>query len=126
MYEELEYLWKMGLSKGGSLDNAVVFAQDRIMNDSLRYHDEPVRHKILDLLGDLAFLGHPILGHFKVFKGGHALHTQFVKETLAHPESWSYLVERELPETLSRNSRKHAEWFSIPKSASFATPQVFV
>ena len=126
MYEEIEYLWKMGLSKGGSLDNAVVFAQDRIMNDSLRYSDEPVRHKILDLLGDLAFLGHPVLGHFKVFKGGHALHTQFVKEALAHPECWGYLAERELPTTFSRNNREHAEWFSVPKAASFSTPQVFV
>jgi UDP-3-O-[3-hydroxymyristoyl] N-acetylglucosamine deacetylase len=126
MYEEIEYLWKMGLSKGGSLDNAVVFAQDRIMNDSLRYHDEPVRHKILDLLGDLAFLGHPMLGHIKVFKGGHALHTQFVKEALAHPECWGFLVERELSDKLSRGKRQQADWFSTPKSASFSTPQVFV
>ena len=125
-YEEIEYLWKMGLSKGGSLDNAVVFARDRIMNDSLRYHDEPVRHKILDLLGDLAFLGHPVLAHFKVFKGGHALHTQFVKEALAHPESWSYLVERDLPKKLYQSEREHAEWFSVTKPDSFATPQVFV
>lgn len=96
LYEEIEYLWKMGLSKGGSLDNAVVFAQDRILNDSLRYADEPVRHKILDVLGDLAFLEHPLLGHVKVFKGGHLLHAQFVKTLLAHPEYWSYLSERDI------------------------------
>ena len=95
LYEEIEYLWKMGLSKGGSLDNAVVFAQDRILNDSLRYTDEPVRHKILDVLGDLAFLGHPLLGHIKVFKGGHVLHAQFVQTLLAHPEYWTYLTERD-------------------------------
>lgn len=98
LYEEIEYLWKMGLSKGGSLDNAVVFAQDRILNDSLRYTDEPVRHKILDVLGDLAFLGHPLLGHIKVFKGGHVLHAKFVQTLLAHPEYWTYLTDRDFSE----------------------------
>jgi UDP-3-O-[3-hydroxymyristoyl] N-acetylglucosamine deacetylase len=98
LYEEIEYLWKMGLSKGGSLDNAVVFAQDRILNDSLRYTDEPVRHKILDVLGDLAFLGHPLLGHLKVFKGGHVLHARFVQTLFAHPEYWTYLTDRDFSE----------------------------
>lgn len=95
-YEELEYLWKMGLSKGGSLDNAVVFAQDRILNDRLRYDDEPVRHKILDLIGDLLFLGHPLLGHVKVYKGGHKLHAQCVETLLSNPDRWEYVTERQL------------------------------
>ena len=99
MYEEIEYLWKMGLSKGGSLDNAVVFAHDRILNNSLRYQDEPVRHKILDLIGDLMFLGHPLLGHIKTYKGGHLLHARFVKELLSRPDCWEYVAERELSDT---------------------------
>lgn len=96
LYEEIEYMWKKGLSKGGSLDNAVVFAQDRILNGSLRYADEPVRHKILDLIGDLTFLGHPLLGHIKVYKGSHALHSQLVKAILAQPETWVYLTDAPL------------------------------
>lgn len=100
-YEELEYLWKMGLSKGGSLDNAVVFAQDRILNDHLRYDDEPVRHKILDLIGDLAFLGHPLLGHVKVYKGGHKLHAQCVEAVLANPDRWTHVAESHLGSRIS-------------------------
>lgn len=100
-YEEIEYLWKMGLSKGGSLDNAVVFAQDRILNDSLRYEDEPVRHKILDLIGDLIFFGHPLLGHVKVYKGGHKLHTQFVKAVLSSPDHWTYLADQDFESSSS-------------------------
>ncbi len=96
LYEEVEHLWKMGLAKGGSLDNALVFAQDRILNESLRYEDEPVRHKILDLLGDIIFLGHPLLGHIKAYKGGHDLHAKFVKTVLSQPENWTYLTERDL------------------------------
>ncbi|PID58044.1 UDP-3-O-[3-hydroxymyristoyl] N-acetylglucosamine deacetylase [candidate division KSB3 bacterium] len=126
LYEEVETLLKMGLSKGGSLDNAVVFAQDRIMNDSLRYHDEPVRHKILDLLGDLAFLGHPVLGHIKVFKGGHALHTQFVKATLAHPECWGYLAGHKLPPELHNNAWERVERIDIPEVTAFSSSRIFV
>ncbi|PIE33115.1 UDP-3-O-[3-hydroxymyristoyl] N-acetylglucosamine deacetylase [candidate division KSB3 bacterium] len=127
LYEEIEYLWKMGLSKGGSLDNAVVFAQDRILNDSLRYDDEPVRHKILDLVGDLAFLGHPLLGHIKVYKGGHLLHAKFVKEIFAKPECWTYLVDRKLSPTFYQEDGDHADLFTIPKiTQSSSNPQIFV
>lgn len=113
MYEEIEYLWKMGLSKGGSLDNAVVFAQDRILNGSLRYDDEPVRHKILDLLGDLVFLGHPLLGHIKAFKGGHVLHAKFIKAMLSQPECWTYLSDWDIESfTFERDHHDYAEIFS--------------
>ncbi len=122
LYEEIEYLWKMGLSKGGSLDNAVVFAQDKVLNDSLRYADEPVRHKILDVLGDLAFLGHPLLGHLKVFKGGHLLHTQFVQTLLVHPEHWTYVSERYVSDTDRVDFEQaeisfHSGPASLPRSA---------
>lgn len=111
LYEEIEYLWKMGLSKGGSLENAVVFAQDRILNESLRYDDEPVRHKIVDLVGDLAFLGHPLFGHIKVYKGGHRLHAKFMKAILNHPEYWVYLTERDFPEQLSDSDMNYTDIF---------------
>ncbi len=126
MYEEIEYLWKMGLSKGGSLDNAVVFAQDRIMNDSLRFDDEPVRHKILDLLGDLAFLGHPVSGHLKVYKGGHALHSKFVKTLLAHPDCWTYVSGQDFMEYVPDYEQSGATLFPaqellLPPSRVFAS-----
>jgi len=126
LYEEIEYLWKMGLSKGGSLDNAVVFAQDRILNDGLRYEDEPVRHKILDLIGDLAFLGHPLLGHIKVYKGGHLLHARFVKEIFAHPENWTYLVEQELPYPGYHPERDSQPLLQLPETSFHAKQSLFV
>jgi UDP-3-O-[3-hydroxymyristoyl] N-acetylglucosamine deacetylase len=125
MYEEVEYLWKMGLSKGGSLDNAVVFAQDRILNESLRYDDEPVRHKILDLLGDIAFLGHPLLGHIKVYKGGHALHSKFVKTLLSQTECWTYLSGQEFLEHLYDYVHDHTNIFPVQEPLSYPT-QVFI
>lgn len=120
LYEHVEHLWKMGLSKGGSLDNAVVFAQDRILNGSLRYEDEPVRHKILDLIGDLALLGHPLLGHVKVYKGSHALHTQFVKTVLAQSDRWIYLTEQ----TLGKEVPEPAEMLHVDEN-SYQSPSLF-
>lgn len=71
-------LRKNGLAKGGSLDNAVVVGRRAVLNSSLRYRDEFVRHKILDLIGDLALLGHPVLGHVVARNAGHALNHQLV------------------------------------------------
>ena len=121
LFEEIEYLWKMGLSKGGSLDNAVVFAQDQILNESLRYDDEPIRHKILDLLGDITFLGHPLLGHIKVYKGGHVLHAKFVQTLLAHPDYWTYLPEKDL----SKHIRNEDKEFSkvLPSRSTAPAPR---
>ncbi len=116
MYEEIEYLWKMGLSKGGSLDNAVVFAQDRLLNNALRYPDEPVRHKILDLIGDLVFLGHPLSGHLKVYKGGHVLHTKLVRAILDQPSCWTYLTPRDAAETPPDSAFPYAAMFPLEKT----------
>lgn len=71
-------LRKNGLAKGGSLDNAVVVGRRAVLNSSLRYRDEFVRHKILDLIGDLALLGRPVLGHVVARNAGHALNHQLV------------------------------------------------
>jgi len=118
LYEEIEYLWKMGLSKGGSLDNAVVFARDRILNESLRFPDEPVRHKILDLLGDLAFLEHPLVGHLKVYKGGHKLHAQLIKAIVEHPEHWTYLEERDVRDRADGMENTYWDIFPIHENTS--------
>ncbi len=79
--EEVEYLRKNGLAKGGSLKNAIVFEGDTVLNpEGLRFEDEPVKHKLLDLIGDLYLLGFPIVGDIYSFKGGHRLNASFVRK----------------------------------------------
>ena len=86
---DVRALWSAGLARGGSLDNAVLLDERRVVNpQGLRWPDEFVRHKILDLCGDLALLGVPIVGHVKVERGGHALHQRLVAAILARPEAW--------------------------------------
>ncbi|MGH9863541.1 MAG: UDP-3-O-acyl-N-acetylglucosamine deacetylase [Candidatus Acidiferrales bacterium] len=88
-YEEVEQLRRMGLIRGGSLDCAVVLTHDSLMNSSgLRYPDEFCRHKALDLIGDLALVGRPLIGHVVARRAGHALHTALVLKLLRTPSSW--------------------------------------
>ncbi len=75
-YEQVEKLFKQGLIKGGSFENAVVLSKTGIMNGGLRTPDEFVRHKVLDLIGDISLCGKPILGHITAYKAGHALHAR--------------------------------------------------
>ena len=87
--QDVHRLWRAGLARGGSLGNTVVLDGDRVLNpDGLRWPDEFVRHKILDLLGDLALLGMPIEGHVEVERGGHALHQALVRDLLRSPDAW--------------------------------------
>lgn len=76
---EVEFLRKVGLALGGSKDNAVVLDEAKVLNDHLRFKNEFVRHKVLDLLGDLSLCGYPIIGHVIVRKGGHSLHTKMAQ-----------------------------------------------
>lgn len=81
---DAEVLWSQGLARGGSLENTVVLDEERPLNpDGLRFEDEFVRHKLVDLLGDLALLGVAVQGHVRVERGGHALHHQLVRALLA-------------------------------------------
>ena len=89
--KDVEMLRQRGLALGGSLENAVVVGETGDLNP-LRFEDEFVRHKILDVLGDLALLGYPVLGHLVVHRGGHALHTAFAGEVLRQQDAWQ-LVE---------------------------------
>jgi len=90
---EVEYLQANGLALGGSMDNAVVIGEDRVLNpDGLRFSDEFVRHKILDAVGDFSLLGYPILGHIRAFKAGHDINHRMVEKILASPDCWK-LVE---------------------------------
>ena len=77
---DVRMLQDQGLIKGGSLENAVVISDDGILNDDLRYPDECVRHKVLDLLGDMYLLGRPIKGHVIGVKSGHAMHVRFSQQ----------------------------------------------
>ena len=89
--KEVEMLRQRGLALGGSLENAIVLGETGVLNP-LRFEDEFVRHKILDAIGDLALVGHPLIGHVVVHRGGHALHTAFATEILQNREAWQ-LVE---------------------------------
>jgi len=89
-YHEVEMLQASGLVRGGSLDNAIVLTETGMLNDtSLRFHDEFVRHKTLDLLGDFALIGQQVLGRLVANRAGHALHTRFVGELLESTSHWT-------------------------------------
>lgn len=92
---EIEAMRSRGLALGGSLDNAVVFGADGPLNDSLRFEDEAVRHKMLDLIGDLALLGAPLLGLVEAQAAGHALHVALAQAILADPGCWEWTEEAE-------------------------------
>ena len=86
---EIEYLRSKGLARGGSVDNAIVVDEYRILNqDGLRYDDEFVRHKVLDAIGDLYLLGHPLIGAFSGYKSGHHLNNLLLRELLEQPSAW--------------------------------------
>jgi UDP-3-O-[3-hydroxymyristoyl] N-acetylglucosamine deacetylase len=89
-YEEVEKLQASGLVRGGSLENAIVLTEKGMLNEtSLRFPDEFVRHKILDLLGDFALIGQSVQGRIVANRAGHALHTRFVAELLASADHWT-------------------------------------
>lgn len=89
-YHEVEALQAAGLVRGGSLENAIVLTETGMLNEtSLRYPDEFVRHKILDLLGDFALMGQQVLGRLTANRAGHALHTRFVATLLSSATHWS-------------------------------------
>jgi UDP-3-O-[3-hydroxymyristoyl] N-acetylglucosamine deacetylase len=89
---EVEMLRQQGLALGGSLENAIVISDTGVLNNGLRFDDEFVRHKILDVIGDMALVGYPMIGHLVAHRGGHALHTAFAAMVLEDSEAWM-LVE---------------------------------
>ena len=94
---EVKMLQDQGLIRGGTLENAVVIGDESILNDDLRFPDEFVRHKVLDLLGDLFLLGRPIKGHIIGVKSGHAMHVKFaqqIKKALMNGNAQSGTLER--------------------------------
>lgn len=95
---EVEELRRLGLARGGSLENAVVVSGDQVLNeDGLRYEDEFVRHKILDSVGDLYLAGYPILGHFHGWRSGHALNHQLLSALFADTSAWALVDMTDAP-----------------------------
>ncbi|MDD5723508.1 MAG: UDP-3-O-acyl-N-acetylglucosamine deacetylase [Syntrophales bacterium] len=99
--QEVEYLQARGLALGGSLNNAIVLNEEKVINkEGLRFSDEFVKHKILDAIGDLSLLGMPIIGHFVAYRSGHRLNNLLLRKLLEHRECWEMIHyfngEREL------------------------------
>ncbi|WP_322402657.1 UDP-3-O-acyl-N-acetylglucosamine deacetylase [Massilia luteola] len=110
--QDVESLRGMGLARGGSLENAIVMDEYRILNaDGLRYEDEFVRHKILDAIGDLYLVGAPLLASYEAHKSGHGLNNLLLRELLAHPESYeivSFGAQERAP--VSYEAQMEREW----------------
>ena len=106
---EVEMLREIGLARGGSLDNAIVLDEHRILNNQeLRYSDEFVRHKMLDAIGDLYLIGHPLIAAYTAFKSGHALNNQLLRALLAKQGAYEIVTfEKDTQE-------KIASTFSYP------------
>lgn len=106
---DIELLRKNKLALGGSMDNAIVVDNYRILNeDGLRYADEFVKHKILDAIGDLYLLGHSLIGSFVGFKSGHGLNNQLLRELIKQKDAWeavTYKEEDSLPISYMRTAR---------------------
>lgn len=91
--QDVETMRSQGLALGGSLDNAIVMDEYRVLNsDGLRYDDEFVKHKVLDAIGDLYLLGHPLIGAFSGHKSGHALNNQLLRRLIEDRQAWEYVT----------------------------------
>ena len=105
---EIEYLRSTGLARGGSVDNAIVVDEYRILNqDGLRYDDEFVKHKVLDAIGDLYLLGHSLIGEFRAHKSGHALNNASLRALIAQTDAWEMVTfedEAESPISYALNA----------------------
>lgn len=108
-FHEIELMRANNLALGGSLENAIVLTEHGILNEHLRFPDEFVRHKIMDLIGDLALLDYRLLGHVVAYKAGHRLHSELVSKILEHREKWDLV--------LLKNKARHFPKFQIPVPA---------
>lgn len=98
---DVEYLRKCGLIRGGSLENAVVLDDSGIVNNQLRFPDEFVRHKLLDLLGDISLVGYPIIGHLYAEKAGHAIHAALADQMARQKNRYRVCTLRDLEPALA-------------------------
>ena len=107
--QDVEALRSVGLAQGGSFENAIVMDEYRVLNgDGLRYDDEFVKHKILDAIGDLYCIGHPMLAAYSAHKSGHALNNRLLRELLARASAWEWATfsqRREAPRLFAHDWR---------------------
>jgi len=97
---DLELLRQAGLARGGGFDNAIVMDNYRVLNnDNLRYKDEFVKHKVLDAIGDLYLLGHPLIGSFSAHKSGHYLNNRLLRKLLVSEQAWELLTFDEVEQS---------------------------
>lgn len=102
--QELDAMRDMGLIRGASLESAVCFTESGVMNEGgLRFPDEPCRHKVLDLIGDFALLGRPILGHVVAERAGHALHVAMVHKIMSDPSLYELLSFDQLASSVAES-----------------------
>jgi UDP-3-O-[3-hydroxymyristoyl] N-acetylglucosamine deacetylase len=108
--EDVEHLRKAGLARGGSLDNAVVIGENRVLNrEGLRYGDEFVRHKLLDAMGDLYLAGAPIEGRLHAVRSGHALNNRLLRALFADSDAWTLADDEDaLPADWDRPEARQA------------------
>src|SRR5262245_16330651 len=111
---EVEMLRQQGLALGGSLENAIVISDTGVLNNGLRFDDEFVRHKILDVIGDMALVGYPIIGHLVAHRGGHALHTAFAAQVLDERDAWT------LVESIAGDASSSDDTATVPVTAAGA------
>ncbi len=103
--EQVENLWANGLALGGTMDSVIAIHWDRrsILNENgLRFEDEFVRHKVLDLIGDLVLLGGPVLGHVTAHRSGHSLHLGLMQAIADNPDCWEYVKFRKNGDSVLR------------------------
>ncbi len=113
--QDVEMLRENGLALGGGLENAIVLDEYRVLNsDGLRYGDEFVKHKVLDAVGDLYLLGHPLLAAFTAHKSGHALNNMLARQLLQERESWVWATF----EDQSQAPAGVARWLELPVQAA--------
>lgn len=127
--DQVEKLRECGFALGGSLQNSIVVDDKGIINkDGLRFTDEFVRHKVLDLIGDMALLGFPLLGHVIASKSGHDVHFSLMKEIAANPHRWELIAyedqgEKRVLEKVANTTRAAGDKilpFLLPPSIAFA------
>jgi UDP-3-O-[3-hydroxymyristoyl] N-acetylglucosamine deacetylase len=97
LLRDVKKMLERGLALGGDEGNCIVYDEDGPINTTLRYANEPVRHKALDAVGDLALIGSPIWGHLTVERGGHALHIALLDALRARPECWTWVAGETVP-----------------------------
>ena len=108
--QDVETMRSQGLAMGGSMENAIVMDEYRVLNtDGLRYGDEFVKHKVLDAVGDLYLLGHPLLGAFSAHKSGHALNNKLLRALLADKAAWEMVSFERIEEAPTSVARLFAQ-----------------